>query len=242
MSGQQGTGDPALAPPERAPREGNLAAVMALVIGIGALAAAIRPALLFVAGPAGAAAIVVGVLGLAVGVRRRRGRTAAALGLALGVTSVLFVGGWLLVLFTEEDFQEGFVDGFRAALDDDGGVFTLQPGDCFDRPADPLDVARVPVVPCDGPHDYETFGVVDHPAPPGGAHPGDRELVDFAIEVCGRERFQPYVGVQASSSRYAIDVIHPDAASWRLGQRTLVCVLHDPLVERMEEPARRSFR
>jgi hypothetical protein len=220
----------------------NLPGVAALLVGVGALAAAITPALLFVAGPAAAVAVILGIIGVVVGVRRGRGRIAAVLGLGLGVVSLLFVAGWLLVLLTEEDFQEGFVEGFREALRDEGGVFTLQPGDCFDRPEDPRDVTRVLLVACDGPHDYEAFGVFDHPALAGEAFPGDAELVEQAVEVCERERFQAYVGRPAQSSRYLIDVIHPDASSWRLGERTVVCVLHDPTVERMEEPARRSFR
>jgi hypothetical protein len=152
---------------------------------------------------------------------------AALGGVVLGGVALLVAAGWLLVLLTEPDFTEGFLDGFREALRDEGGVFTLVPGECFEAPPAGDELVTVPRVGCREPHDYEVFATVDHPALPGAAFPGEEDVLAFAYEVCEGSAFRDYVGRSARRSRYAVDVVYPDAGSWRLGERTIVCVLRD---------------
>ncbi len=216
-------------PPPAVPEAGerNTPAIAAALVGVVAFATAITPALLVVGIGAGALALGLGIAGLARLPRVRSGRGAAIGGVVLGGVSLLVAAGWLLVLLTEPDFTEGFLDGFREALRDEGGVFTLVPGECFEEPPGGDEIVTVPRVPCRESHHYEVFATVDHPALPGAAFPGEEEILEFAYEVCEGSAFRDYVGRSARRSRYAVDVVYPDAGSWRLGERTIVCVLHD---------------
>jgi hypothetical protein len=216
------------AAPESEPRGLNPAGIAAMLAGVVGAACATVPELVVLALPAAVAAVGLGVVGFGVARRARKGRPAAVAGIVLGVLAAVVSMAWLVLLTTEAEFTEGFRVGFREALRDEGGVFALRPGDCFELPDTGTDVGALPLVPCDRPHDAEVFAAVDHPASPGAPFPGPMELVRFAYTECEGERFTRYVGTRIDRSMLDMDVIYPEQMSWRLGERTIVCFLFDP--------------
>jgi hypothetical protein len=231
--------DGAEAPPSPPSRRVNPPGVAALLAGLAAVVCANVPDLAVLALPAAVAAILLGGVGIARARAANWGRVAAGAGIALGVVAAVLAVAWLVLLATEGEFAEGFREGFREALRDEGGVFALRPGDCFDLPDTTSDVATLPLVACDEPHDAEVFATIEHPAAPDDPFPTPRELLRFAYAECDGERFTRYVGAPLEESPLDMDVIYPEQASWRLGERTLVCFLFDPGGP-LEVPARRA--
>jgi hypothetical protein len=219
----------------------NAAGVAALLAGVAALALAMNPALAVLALPVAVLAAGLGVLGIGRARRQGQGRGAAIAGVVLALLATAVAVAWVVLLATEREFTETFRDGFREALRDEGGVFALRPGDCFDLPEDLTEVSALPLVPCDEPHDAEVFGRADHPATPGAPFPGPMVLIRFAYAECEDEAFTQHVGIPLERSELDMDVIYPDQGSWRLGERTVVCFLFDPDGP-LERPAAGSRR
>ncbi|HHC09437.1 MAG TPA: hypothetical protein ENK55_12090 [Actinobacteria bacterium] len=113
-----------------------------------------------------------------------------------------------------------------------GSVFALEPGMCFDDPADlPAEIAEVELVACDEPHDNEVIAVVTMP---DGPYPGAARAEAFAEEAC-LDAFEPYVGVAYEASPLVVSWLTPTAESWdRLGDREVVCIVFDASFEKLE--------
>ncbi len=108
---------------------------------------------------------------------------------------------------------------------DEGNVFAIEPGECFDDP-ELVDgrVRDVPIVECDEPHDNEVYALVELP---DGAFPGAEAIVEQADEACTAE-FERYVGIDYASSIYFASYFSPSEESWEAGDRTIVCYAYSP--------------
>ena len=109
---------------------------------------------------------------------------------------------------------------------EDVSVFDLEAGDCFNvEEENPSGIESVPVVPCDEPHQYEVYAIVNHP---GDEYPGDDEMDDFATTECQGDAFSSYVGAEYEESIYYSTHLPPNAETWEQGDREVVCVLYQP--------------
>ncbi len=100
----------------------------------------------------------------------------------------------------------------------------LLPGDCGDMPNSELFLS-VTVHPCAIAHDFEVYALLTMPDGPKAAFPGLATVTATAEQEC-LARFAPYVG---ESFEEALDLsflyFHPTDASWRLGDRLIICAL-----------------
>ena len=123
--------------------------------------------------------------------------------------------------------------GAGSALPDDRRTWwSLQLGDCFDEPTGTLGLS-VGLASCDGPHDYETFAVVTHPAAVGAPFPGDNEMLDWAELECAAAYGEVIDPDKSANIDYSFGGT-PLEQTWRDGHRTVTCVLWNqvaPLTE-----------
>ncbi len=101
-------------------------------------------------------------------------------------------------------------------------VFDLRVGDCFDEPAG-SQVSHLVAVPCAEPHDNEAFAIFDLD---DGDYPGEEAVDGIAEEGC-LAAFADYVGIDYAESVLAASTFTPTAASWKDGDREVVCFLQD---------------
>jgi hypothetical protein len=118
----------------------------------------------------------------------------------------------------------GCVDEEPGLPQQEGSVFALQVGTCFDEPT-PVDgrIVEVPLVDCAQAHDHEVHALVTLE---DGVFPGSLEIVRHADEACV-EHFEDYVGVDYADSTYLVSYLAPSERSWELGDRTITCFLYD---------------
>jgi len=83
-------------------------------------------------------------------------------------------------------------------------------------------VSKVPVVPCRQAHDAEVVGVTQLT----GRWRGEAAMTRQADDTCAR-LFRRYVGVDVDSSEHGWGWLGPTPASWRQGDRLLVCYVED---------------
>jgi hypothetical protein len=95
-------------------------------------------------------------------------------------------------------------------------------GDCLDEPG--AEVRVTPLVPCDGPHDWEVFAVADHPAASGVPLPSLADLDAFALAECS-ERFESFVGAPLGRTDLNIIWSYPEELVWSTGDRSFSCIL-----------------
>lgn len=119
-------------------------------------------------------------------------------------------------------------------------IFDLETGDCFSID-DPGDISTIRVVPCDEPHVYEAFAVVEHPAGDGDPYPGDDATLEFSEAAC-RDEFASYVGVAYEESELYITSVYPSRATWSLGDRAIACTLRAEDESELSGSARGSGR
>lgn len=121
-------------------------------------------------------------------------------------------------------------------------VFSLEPGTCFQDVAAVSEegggeVAEVPVVDCDEPHDNEVFATFDL------AHeefPGDTAVREAADDGC-QQRFEDYVGTDYPTSRFVSSHLVPTERTWAgQGDREVVCFLYDMDLQKLEGSAEGS--
>lgn len=127
------------------------------------------------------------------------------------------------------------------ACEDEGDVFSLEVGTCFNDTESALaggETSNVPVVECDEPHDNEVFALVELE---GDEFPGNDTVRQVGNEKCLAE-FEDYVGLDYPSSRYAAGpYLTPTEESWeRANDREVICALWDANLEKLEGSARGS--
>lgn len=134
----------------------------------------------------------------------------------------------------------------RPSPSDDAGrgvetsIFDIVSGDCFSI-ASLEEIETVRVVPCDQPHVYEVFAVVEHPAGEDEPYPGRDDTLEYSDAAC-RDEFEPYVGASYETSDLFITSVYPSAATWSLGDRAITCMLRAEDERRLTGSARDSGR
>ncbi|MFD6136246.1 DUF4190 domain-containing protein [Isoptericola sp. NPDC056618] len=185
------------------------------------------------------AALITGILGISpvalglgiAGMRRARrtgqsGRGLAIAGVVLGALGIL---GWLLVVglvvlaATNDEFQEGFSQGFEESYADRTGA-NLNLGDCFELPDDATDLTGVVAVDCTTPHGAELVGVDELT---DAEYPGEDSVVATTEDFCFEE-FADYVGTGYDASALDMMYLYPTEASWTFGDRRLMCWAQNP--------------
>ncbi|MCF6522022.1 DUF4190 domain-containing protein [Streptomyces sp. JJ36] len=100
----------------------------------------------------------------------------------------------------------------------------LRPGDCFNLPGGPDEPVReVTVVPCDQPHDGETFS---HTRASGGsddAFPGHARLDGVAFRLCAPRQFDYTMDAWALPADVELFFYTPSEAGWSQGVRQITC-------------------
>ncbi|HET7031171.1 MAG TPA: septum formation family protein [Candidatus Limnocylindrales bacterium] len=110
---------------------------------------------------------------------------------------------------------------FRDRLSSNAG--DLKVGDCFDVPAENVDVKDVQHHPCSEGHTGEVFAQVSHPAAKGTAPLTQTQLIDFLSSACG-PAWLTYVGQDAATSQvFDIGAFYPRDQDWTDGDRGVTC-------------------
>lgn len=137
----------------------------------------------------------------------------------------------VLVFFTgfdesERDSSGQVVDGGTVTLD------RLRLGDCFNgggldglaEDGDQSEAAvTADVVPCSRAHQAEVFHLFDIDA---DGYPGDA-VVQRRLQECVSE-FRTFVGRSYQRSQLEVIFLYPTSATWRLGDREVVCLVANP--------------
>lgn len=100
----------------------------------------------------------------------------------------------------------------------------LRPGECFNELPDRDFLQIVMVIPCDGPHQYETYGRIPIYVDDTGAFPGDEYVTVFANGQCNIA-FESYVGVPAGRVPLITSIIKPNADDWTRERRDIICIV-----------------
>jgi hypothetical protein len=120
---------------------------------------------------------------------------------------------------------------------------TLAVGDCFNtdrfEPGISIDLRSVHLVACTDAHQHEVYAVARDPDRAGAPYPGDDALAAFADDQC-LAAFGPALGVDYRKSSLDFAVVKPDAASWKQGERTVVCAVHDTNFAELTGSVRRA--
>ena len=147
-------------------------------------------------------------------------RTSHKRGRGMAITGIVIGTCWLVAITV-------LVARYRADRGPDGAVTRsgavlaqeLRQGDCLaSLPSAASRTLRV--VPCREPHRAEVYAAIRLP---GSRFPGDAEAGRFAETACSDElaaRVEP-ARLEALEMRY----LPPNAVSWRLGERDVVCLL-----------------
>lgn len=105
-------------------------------------------------------------------------------------------------------------------------AFQVQVGDCFNDVSEgdeQYEVSEVPGVPCDEPHDNETYAVFDLTI---DSYPGGDAISELAYESCF-ERFEPFVARDYETSALDINMMYPSPESWQQNDREVICSVFD---------------
>jgi hypothetical protein len=106
-----------------------------------------------------------------------------------------------------------------------GSASELQVGDCFDVPAESIDISDVQHHPCTEAHTGEVFYLGNDTSAPGASYPADSAFTADLDAQC-TPAFATYVGVSAdTSTAYDIEMFYPNEDTFSSGTRTLTCYL-----------------
>lgn len=108
----------------------------------------------------------------------------------------------------------------------ENSVFELELGTCLDDASVPegADLADIPQVPCEEPHDSELFGIITID---DDTYPGADVLIEKGQSGC-QLRFSDFVGIDFRSSTLDFHFYYPTPSSWSQGDRTIYCMVVDP--------------
>ncbi|MBF4462708.1 MULTISPECIES: septum formation family protein [unclassified Rathayibacter] len=105
-------------------------------------------------------------------------------------------------------------------------AFSLRRGDCLRDPAEAR-VADVELVPCDQEHALEVFHTF---VQSGDDYTSRNTLLAQADAGCEPE-FGAVMGIAYGDSALEYRALVPSSVSWRHGDRTIVCAVHDPALD-----------
>ena len=136
----------------------------------------------------------------------------AVTGLLLLVGGCSWVGSWF--------------DDDAPTKSTDTSVFDIQPGQCFNPPADvKAEIATLAQIGCDQPHVQEAYLVATYEAAAGSSdtYPGSSALTTFADGTCA-QAYGSYVGVSYVDSTLWFTYLLPTALSWEQNSdRRVIC-------------------
>lgn len=103
-------------------------------------------------------------------------------------------------------------------------AFSIRLGDCINDPGEG-DLDRVPVVPCEKPHEFEVFHefTIDQEK-----FPETVEAMDELTESGCMNAFTTFVGVPYEESALDFTVMQPTVESWADGDKIVQCLIGDP--------------
>lgn len=108
-------------------------------------------------------------------------------------------------------------------------VLDVQPGQCFTAQQEvQAEIATLGSIPCDTPHQQESYAIVDYQPPTGvtgDAFPGDADLKSYADANCAQQ-FEQYVGISYLDSSLFFTYLVPSARGWEQNDdRSIVCFI-----------------
>lgn len=116
-------------------------------------------------------------------------------------------------------------------------AFHVRIGDCFDDTNEDDDgINSLPGVPCDKPHDNETYAVFDLSV---ATYPQGDGMSELAHASC-LEHFESFVGRDYDSSSLDITTLYPSADSWNEDDREVVCAVYDMELSKLEGSVKNS--
>ena len=118
--------------------------------------------------------------------------------------------------------------GGRRAAGAEVAAAKLAVGHCVDGLREGDDLAALPVVSCDEPHEGEVFAVF---ALPAGPYPGEAALGRTVRDECVKH-FETYAPSSVADDRIELFYLHPNPLSWSAGDRGVTCVATDPTTKR----------
>lgn len=146
------------------------------------------------------------------------GKGMAIAGLALsGLWVVVGIALAALVLSLDEAERD---ESGTITTSGDISVTELTVGDCLNGMKEQSTVLSVDGVPCTAPHDAEVYATVNLP---DGDWPGVDDLSLQATQQCADNLAENYVEAYEDDS-VEIFYFHPTSASWREGDREVICV------------------
>lgn len=105
----------------------------------------------------------------------------------------------------------------------------LMPGSCFTYPPNYEEATdEVNLHDCDQPHLYEVYAVIALDNVADAPHPGHDFFFRFGYDSC-LEAFEPYVGISYYRSLLYFQSVSPTERLWEEGNRTVRCLLYQPL-------------
>lgn len=108
-------------------------------------------------------------------------------------------------------------------------AFEMRLGDCFDDPdMYAEEFSSLPGVPCNEPHDNETFAVFDLTM---SSYP-EYDIAEISEASC-IEHFETYVGRDYETSALDVVTMYPTQESWSQNDREVVCALYDMSGEKL---------
>jgi Septum formation len=111
-----------------------------------------------------------------------------------------------------------------AATPTDGtaSAYAVKVGDCVDDGNRAGTIQTVKIVPCEVSHDSEAFSSVQLSA---GRYPGAASIQSTATKVC-KSDFETFAGIDYSQTKLLdFSWYHPTSASWKQGDRTILCFI-----------------
>ncbi len=104
-----------------------------------------------------------------------------------------------------------------------GNIFSLEVGDCLDKPDVVGEIDKVDLRDCNESHGYEVYAVFDVSL----AAYNDAAVTSQAESGC-LSHFAPYVGRSYETSALWVEYLTPTEGSWSNGDREVVCMLYEP--------------
>ncbi|MDA2809654.1 septum formation family protein [Nocardiopsis sp. RSe5-2] len=152
-------------------------------------------------------------------------RTAAAAGAVGAVLALSACGGVAEDLQETADEMEEQASAAEESGEVDADVFEVAVGDCLndESVAEDQEVAEVPKVSCDEPHDSEVYAETEMEA---SEWPGDAGVDEEASAFCEQE-FASFVGLEYAMSELQLSYYVPTEDSFASGDRAISCLIYD---------------
>ncbi|MFI9647173.1 DUF4190 domain-containing protein [Streptomyces sp. NPDC052040] len=163
--------------------------------------------------------LVLGLIALAQ-IRRRgeRGEVFAVGGIVLSL-----IGLALFLAALSSGSAHHAWEGIKSGAHDDGAVFTVRKGECFNAPGGSLEgeAYNIDKVPCSGAHQAEVFADFTLPQ---GRFPGEEAVTRAAGDRCYALRATYAMDAWAVPADVDVYYFTPTRGSWRLGDRRVTCL------------------